>query len=187
MQPKPTPTSSSQSNRGSRRHPHLEHSSALQDPYRQASPTAFPQPDHLSTDQYDFPAPPFQRQRAISSYALDSAALAFPEPQLYRSGSSKATYRPLTPTNQDFRNDLRISARPSPTLQPALPPAIPPRNFVASPQADDKKVTFRSFNPTLPIQPLTQHVVSEIPPDFSKLRYQLVLTPMCMWVNMKHG
>ena len=137
--PTPTSGSPSPSNRGSRQ-PHLEHPPALQNPY---SPTLFPRPDYLpasSTDQYDFSAPPYQRQRAISSYAMDSATLAFPEPQLYRSGSSKATYRP---PNQDFRNDLQIPPLPS----PAFPPALPPRDFVASPQTDVKQVTFRSFNP----------------------------------------
>ena len=148
-----TPASSSPSNRGSRRQPHLEqphleHSPSLdfdQNSYQPLSPTPFPQYDHLpsqSTDQYDFPAPTFQRQRAISSYALDEGTVTFPEPQLYRSGSSKATYRPLTP-NPDSRNDLRTPPRPS----PALPPALPPRNSVASTRSDDKKVAFRSSNP----------------------------------------
>jgi hypothetical protein len=140
MQSTPTPTSSSPSNRGgSRRQPHLEQ----QNPYRQASPTPFPRQDYLppsSTDHHDFSPSTFQRQRAISSYALESATVSFPEPQLYRSGSSKATvtYRPLTPTNQDFRNDLRTTPRgPSPALQPALPP----RNSVANPETEGIQVT----------------------------------------------
>jgi hypothetical protein len=141
----PTPTSSSPSNRGSRRRPHPENPPSLDFP-----PAPFPQQHDYSTDQYNFPAPTFQRPRAISSYALDSGStLRFPEPQLYRAGSSKATYnRPLTPTI-DLRNDLRSSPRPRPSppaVPPAIPPAIPPRNFVASPITDDKKVAFRSFN-----------------------------------------
>ena len=142
-----TPASSSPSNRGSRRRPqqpHLEHppsSDFDQNSYQPLSPTPFPQYESHSTDQYDFPAPTFQRQRAISSYALDEGTVKFPEPQLYRSGSSKATYRPLTP-NPDTRNDIRTPRRPS----PALLPALPPRNSVASPKTDDKKVAFRSSN-----------------------------------------
>ncbi|KAH8994939.1 hypothetical protein EDB92DRAFT_1814889 [Lactarius akahatsu] len=156
----PTSTSPPLSNRGSRRQPHPDPSTfdLVQTPYQQASPTPFPQYDYpppRSTDQHDFSAPTFQRQRAISSYALDSGALKFPEPQLYRASSGKATYRPLTPPNRDYS-----SPRPSPT-----PPALPPRNFVASPEIGDT-------------QPLTQHVVPETL-DISKPRYQLVLTTMC--------
>lgn len=138
----PTPTSSSPSNRGSRRRPHPETPPSLDFP-----PAPFPQQLDYSTDQYNFPTPTFQRPRAISSYAQDSgSSLRFPEPQLYRAGTTKATYRPLTPTT-DLRNHRRTSPRPSPpALPPALPPAIPPRNFVASPITDDKKVIFRSFN-----------------------------------------
>jgi len=151
MQPMPTSTSPSPSNRSSRRQPHLEHpltSDFVQDPYRQTSPTPFPQYDYLppnSTDQHDFPTPTFQRQRAISSYALDSGTLTFPEPQLYRASSSKATYRPLTPPNRNFRSDLRTSPRPS----PALPPTLPPRKFVASPETDGRQVAFSSFDSLL--------------------------------------
>jgi hypothetical protein len=134
-----TTTPSSPSNRGSRRQLHLEHPSSLdfdQNSYFPLSPTTFPQHDQLApgpTDQYDFPAPTFQRQRAISSYALDSGTVKFPEPQLYRAGSSKATYRPLTP-NLDSRNDLRTRPRPS----PPPPPTLPPRNSAASPKTDTK-------------------------------------------------
>lgn len=134
------PTSSSPSNRGSRRQPYPEHPPSLDFP-----PTPFPQQRDYSTDQYNFPAPTFQRPRAISSYALDSGStLKFPEPQLYRAESSRATYRPLTP-NTDLRNDLRTSPTPTPS-PPVLPPALPPRKSVASPITDDKKVAFRSFN-----------------------------------------
>lgn len=134
-----TTTPSSPGNRGSRRQLHLEHPSSLdfdQNSYLPLSPTTFPQHDQLSlrpTDQYDFPAPTFQRQRAISSYALDSATVKFPEPQLYRAGSSKAAYRPLTP-NLDSRNDLRTQPRPS----PPPPPTLPHRNSTASPKTDTK-------------------------------------------------
>lgn len=132
------PTSSSPSNRGSRRQPHPEHLPSLDFPS-----TPFPQQQDYSTDQYNFPAPSFQRPRAISSYALESeSTVKFPEPQLYRAGSSKATYRPLTPTT-GLRNDRRTPPRLSP---PVPPPALPPRNLVASPITDDKKVTFMSFN-----------------------------------------
>lgn len=132
------PTSSSPSNRGSRRQPRPEQPPSLDFP-----PAPFPQQQDYSTDQYNFPTPSFQRPRAISSYALESGStVKFPEPQLYRAGSSKATYRPLTPTT-GFRNDQRTPPRLSPS---APPPAIPPRNLVASPITDDKKVTFMSFN-----------------------------------------
>ncbi|KAH9063839.1 hypothetical protein EDB87DRAFT_1829598 [Lactarius vividus] len=148
----PTSTSSPTSNRGSRRQPHPDPSTfdLVQNSYQQASPTPFPQYDYPphSTDQHDFSAPTFHRQRAISSYALDSGTLKFPEPQLYRASSGKATYRPLTPPNPDYRIDLQTSPRPP-------PPALPPRNFVASPEIGDT-------------QPLTQHVVPETPLDISK-------------------
>ncbi|KAH9037804.1 hypothetical protein EDB85DRAFT_1860932 [Lactarius pseudohatsudake] len=136
----PTSTSPPPSNRGSRRQPHPDPSTfdLVQNPYRQASPTPFPQYDYppRSTDQHDFSAPTFQRQRAISSYALDSGTLKFPEPQLYRASSGKATYRPLTPPNRDYRSDLRTSS--------LTPPALPPRNFVASPEIGDTQVALDS-------------------------------------------
>ncbi|KAI9439979.1 hypothetical protein H4582DRAFT_1565649 [Lactarius indigo] len=162
------PTSTSPSNRGSRRQPQPDPPSTsdlVQNSYRQASPTPFPQYDYLSpssTNQHDFSPPTFQRQRAISSYALDSGTLKFPEPQLYRASSGKATYRPLTPPNRDYRSDQGISPRPS----PAPPPALPPRNFIANPEINDA-------------QPLTQHVAPETPLDTSKPRYQPVLTTIC--------
>ncbi len=135
-------------NRGSRSQRHPEQPPTSDNPYRQAPLTPFPQYDHLvprpvnqhDFPQHDFPTPTFQRQRAVSSYELDSGTVMFPEPQLYRAGSAKAIYRPLTPTNQDVRNNL---GRP-PRLSPALPPALPLRNSVASPKPD-RQVASKSF------------------------------------------
>ncbi|KAF8269573.1 hypothetical protein EI94DRAFT_931025 [Lactarius quietus] len=145
MQPTSSSPSPSPSNRGSRRHPHPEHPSSVfpQNPHQLAFPAPFPQSDYRSTDQYNFPTPAFQRQRAVSSYARDTGIVNFPEPQLYRSESSEATFRPLTPNPDQRTNNLRTTSR----LSPALPPALPPRNSVASPKSDEKQVTFRSFDP----------------------------------------
>jgi len=88
-------------------------------------PLAFPTP--FSTAQYDFPSqsthathaglspPNWQRPRANSSYASESATLAFPEPQLHRATSTRAISRPPPPPPRTPRQetDLRTSLVPS--------------------------------------------------------------------------
>jgi hypothetical protein len=87
-------------------------------------PLAFPTP--FSTAQYDFPSqsthathspglspPNWQRPRATSSYALESATLAFPEPQLHRATSTRAASRPSPPRTTRQETDLRTSPAPS--------------------------------------------------------------------------
>lgn len=87
-------------------------------------PLAFPTP--FSTAQYDFPSqsahasypglspPNWQRPRASSSYASESATLAFPEPQLHRATSTGAASRPppLPPRTPGQETDLRSSPAP---------------------------------------------------------------------------
>jgi hypothetical protein len=90
-------------------------------------PLSFPTP--FSTAQYDFPSqstyathppglspPNWQRPRATSSYSLESSAtLAFPEPQLHRGTSTRASSRPPPPPPRTPKQepDLRTSSAPS--------------------------------------------------------------------------
>ncbi|KAI0303762.1 hypothetical protein B0F90DRAFT_1816034 [Multifurca ochricompacta] len=76
-------------------------------PFPQNEYHAFPPPSISSTTPFEPTSTPhhhkspeplaWQRQRAISSYQLESATLTFPEPQLHRATSSKAILRPHSP------------------------------------------------------------------------------------------
>ena len=134
------PTTSTNSRGGSRRpqtHPDLIFPYAQPQPEALVSPTfsqspstqpplSFPTP--FSTAQYDFPSQSteptypsglsptnWQRPRATSSYGLESATLAFPEPQLHRATSTRAASRPPPPPPRTPRQetDLRTSSAPS--------------------------------------------------------------------------
>ena len=110
-------------------------------PYAQPQPEAFlsptfsqspsthaplPFPTPFSTAQYDYPAqsthstypsdilpPNWQRPRATSSYALESATLAFPEPQLHRTTSTHDISRPPPPPPRTPRRETDLRSSPA--------------------------------------------------------------------------
>jgi len=107
-------------------------------------PLAFPSP--FSTAQYDFPSRPtstthlpglsplnWERPRATSSYALESATLAFPEPQLHRGTSAQAISRPPPVPPRTPRQDVETAPRTS--------PAPSHRGSVPDPKLRDAKVS----------------------------------------------
>jgi len=90
-------------------------------------PHTFPTP--FPTPQYDYPSqstpathppslspPNWQRPRATSSYGLESATLAFPEPQLHRATSSRGIRRPPPLPPRTPTQDLESAPRIAPTL-----------------------------------------------------------------------
>jgi hypothetical protein len=131
--------STSTNSRGGSRHPqtHPDHIFPYAQPQPEAllsptfsqspstqAPLSFPTP--FSTAQYDYfshpthppslSPPNWQRPRATSSYALETAAtLAFPEPQLHRATSTRAPSRPppLPPRTPRQETDLRTGPAPS--------------------------------------------------------------------------
>src|SRR5260370_36806335 len=150
--------STSTNSRQSPRHPHPVFPYAHPQPETLLSPTfslspstvPFPPPTFptpFSTAQYDyFPqsTPPtyppnlsplnWQRPRATSSYALESATLAFPEPQLHRATSNRAISRP--PPLPPQTPSQRVQTAPHTS------PAPPYLNSVAGPKLQDAKVAF---------------------------------------------
>lgn len=131
-------SSRSRDSRGGSRHPHPDrisphaHPQALGSPTVSQSPSfpphAFPTP--FPTPQHDYPSqsmptaypssllspPNWQRPRASSSYSLESATLAFPEPQLYRQTSSEDVSHPPPPPPRTPRRDLETTPRITPAL-----------------------------------------------------------------------
>lgn len=129
--------STSTNNRGRSRHPqtHPDHiflpqPDALVSPIFSQSPSAQPPlafPTPFSTAQYDFPSqsthathaglspPNWQRPRATSSYASESATLAFPEPQLHRATSSQDLSRPPPLPPRTPRQETDLCTRPAPS------------------------------------------------------------------------
>jgi hypothetical protein len=102
------------------------------------SPSSIPQAFPFPNPQYDHPPDPpnllppnWQRPRATSSYALESTTLAFPEPQLYRSTSTRAP----SPPPRTSRHDLDRSRLPT--------PALPPRNPTTGPRTHSTEVLSR--------------------------------------------
>jgi hypothetical protein len=130
-------SSTSTNSRGGSRHPQTHpdrifpyaqpQPEALVSPTFSQSPSTHPTlafPTPFSTAQYDFPSqsthsthssglspPNWQRPRATSSYASESATLAFPEPQLHRATSNRAP--PPPPRTPRQETDLRASPAPS--------------------------------------------------------------------------
>jgi hypothetical protein len=128
--------STSTNSRGGARHPQIIFPYAQPQPEALVSPTfsqspsthappTFPTP--FSTEQYDYPSqsthvthppslspPHWQRPRATSSYALESATLAFPEPQIHRATSTQSFSRPPPPPPRtpSQETDLRTSPAP---------------------------------------------------------------------------
>jgi hypothetical protein len=96
---------------------HVQSPSSLQ---HQSLLTPFPQ-----HDQHTRPSQPistgllttgWQRPRASSSYALETATVTFPEPQLHRATSTKAISSPRPPPSQYSRSDLGASLHVIPAL-----------------------------------------------------------------------
>jgi len=141
--------SSSSNNRGSRQ-PHID--SISPHPHQQAivssdfvqspsgiTPQAFP--SAFLTPQYDYVPQPsdllppnWQRPRATSSYTLESATLAFPEPQLHRATSTRALSRPPSPSPRTSGYDLGVS--------PRITPALSHHDSFISPKPHTKEVAF---------------------------------------------
>jgi hypothetical protein len=154
--------SSSTNSRASSRHPHPDRifpyahpqPEALLSPAFFQSPSTVPSPPPtfptpFSTAQYDYPSqstpptyppnlspPNWQRQRATSSYALESATLAFPEPQLHRATSNRAISRPPPPPPPP-----RTPSRHVETV-PHTSPVPPYLNSAIGPKVQDAKVAF---------------------------------------------
>jgi hypothetical protein len=150
-------STSTNSRRGSRR-PHPDpisphaHPQALLSPTFSLSPSV-QQPPHtfptaFPTPQYDYasqstPAtqPPallpsnWQRPRARSSYALEPATLAFPEPQLHRATSSRAVSRPPPLPPRTPSKELETA--------PRIAPALSHRDSVTGPKIQGAKVALR--------------------------------------------
>lgn len=143
-------SSSSSNNRGSNprsRQPHLDSFS----PQPHPQPTDFVQtpsgitpqafPSTFLTPQYDYPSQPsnllppnWQRPRATSSYTLESATLAFPEPQLHRATSTRAPSRPPSPSPRTSGYDVGVS--------PHITPALSHRDSFIAPKSHAKEVPF---------------------------------------------
>jgi hypothetical protein len=105
------------------------------------SPSSIPQAFPFPTPQFDRPSEPssllppnWQRPRATSSYASESSTLAFPEPQLYRSTSTRAP----SPPPRTSRHDLDRSPLPTPPL--------PPRNSATSPKTHSTEVASKRLS-----------------------------------------
>src|SRR6267154_1924874 len=133
----PTSTNS----RGGSRHPQTHPTRIF--PYAQPQPEALlspafsqspsmdpplPFPTPFSTAQYDFPSqstyathppglspPNWQITRATSSYSLESSTLAFPEPQLHRATSARASSRPPPPPPRTPRQETDLRTTPAPS------------------------------------------------------------------------
>jgi len=153
--------STATNSRGGSRHPqtHPDHifsyaqppPEALVSPTFAQSPSTHPPltfPTPFSTAQYDFPSqstpatlppslspPHWQRPRATSSYALESATLAFPEPQLHRRTSTRAISRPPPPPPRTSRQETDLRTSPAP----------PHRNSVASLKTQGAEVVLRFY------------------------------------------
>jgi hypothetical protein len=145
---------SSSNNRGSNprsRQPHIDSisphshqqpiisSPSVQSPsgiHPQAFPSAFltPQYDYFSQPSSLLP-PNWERPRATSSYTLESATLAFPEPQLHRAASTRAQPRPPSPPPRTSGYDSGVS--------PRITPALSHRDSFISPKPHTKEVAFR--------------------------------------------
>ena len=142
--------SSSSNNRGSNprsRQPHIDSISphphpqpVVSSPFVQ-SPQAFPSAFLTPQPQYDYPSQPsnllppnWQRPRATSSYTLESATLAFPEPHLHRATSTRAQSRPPSPSPRTSGYDLGVS--------PPITPALSHRDSFISPKPHTKEVAF---------------------------------------------
>lgn len=112
------------------------------DTHTKTIPPLFPTPQYdnpfgsMSISQPPTLSPPdWQRPRATSSYALESATLAFPEPQLYRATSTRAASRPPSP--RASRHDLGT---------PHLTPALSHRSSVTGLKTLKTEVTFEQFH-----------------------------------------
>lgn len=143
--------SPSTNSRGTSRQPHPDRISPHAHPQVFVSPS-FPQsippstfPTPFPTPQHDYhsrstpvtpPAslspPNWQRPRATSSYSLESATLAFPEPQVHRGTSIRGISRPpsLTPGSHSETASRRA-------------PAVPHRNSVTGPKIQRAEVALR--------------------------------------------
>ena len=141
--------SHSTSSRGTSRQPHPDRISPHARPQAFVSPSisqgvppsTFPTP--FPTPQYDYysrstpvaPAaslspPNWQRPRATSSYSLESAHLAFPEPQIHRGTSIRGISRPPSPP-------------PRSDSASRIAPAVPHRNSVTGPKIQRAEVALR--------------------------------------------
>lgn len=134
--------STSTNSRGQSRHPQT-HPDRIIFPYAQPQPQALVSPTFsqspsthpplsfpipFSTAQYEYPSqsthathppslspPNWQRPRASSSYASESATLAFPEPQLHRATSTRALSRPPPPPPRTPRQETDPRTGPAPS------------------------------------------------------------------------
>lgn len=131
--------STSTNSRGGSRHPQTHPDRIF--PYAQPQPEAFGSPTFSQspstqtpltfptpflTAQYDYPSqsthatrppslspPNWQRPRATSSYALESATLTFPEPQIHRATSTQSLpHPPPPPRTPRQETDIRTSPAP---------------------------------------------------------------------------
>lgn len=142
--------SHSTSSRGTSRQPHPDRISPHARPQafvspsfsQSVTPSTFPTP--FPTPQYDYhsrstpiaPAanlsPNWRRPRATSSYSLESANLAFPEPQIHRGTSIRGISRPPSPPP---RSDSETTSR--------VATAVPHRNSVTGPKIQRTEVALR--------------------------------------------
>ena len=121
-----SPSSYSRGSSSRPRQPQLDSVSSHAFPRAIVSPTFIQSPSSTPqtfpfypTPQYDHPQDPsnllppnWQRPRATSSYTLESTTLAFPEPQLYRSTSTRVP----SPHPRTLQHDLDRSPLPTPAL-----------------------------------------------------------------------
>jgi hypothetical protein len=99
-------------------------------------PQAFPS---FPIPQYGYTSDPstnllsssWQRPRATSSYALEAPTLAFPEPQIHRSTSTRAPSPPPRASQHDLDR------------APISPPPLPPRKSITHPKPHSTKVALR--------------------------------------------
>jgi hypothetical protein len=127
--------------------PHAHPQALLSSTFSQSpsvlAPHTFPTP--FPTPQYDFPSqstpathpaglspPNWQRPRASSSYALESATLAFPEPQLHRATSTRGVSRPPPLPPRTPSKELETA--------PRIAPALSHRNSVTGPKIQGAEV-----------------------------------------------